>query len=66
MDPERAKQIAGSPIMANVTLQGTPVYIEHVNEAQMTADVHFLDKPLSQKKQVPLINLIEHSMKNGL
>lgn len=61
MDPERAKQIAMSPVMANVTYDGNPIYIEQVNESQMTADVHFLDVP-TNKKQIPLSDLIEHDL----
>ncbi len=59
MEPERAKQIVRSPIMASVTFDNMPVYIERVNEAQMTADIHFLDRP-QVKKQIPLSRLVEH------
>ncbi|NLO48691.1 MAG: H-type small acid-soluble spore protein [Clostridiales bacterium] len=61
MDPERAKQIAKSPIMANVTFEHKPVYIESVNEAQMTADIHYLDRP-QVRKQIPLGRLVEHNV----
>ena len=39
MDTKRAKEIASSPIMANVTYNGTPIYIESVNENKGTAKV---------------------------
>jgi small acid-soluble spore protein H (minor) len=45
--------------MASVTFDNMPVYIERVNEAQMTADIHFLDRP-QVKKQIPLSRLVEH------
>lgn len=63
MDPERAKQIAVSPVMANVTYEGNPIYIESVNESQMTADIHFLNMP-DNKKQIPLKALVEHGYKD--
>lgn len=63
MEPERAKQIAMSPVMANVTYEGRPVYIENVNESQMTADIHYLNKPENTKKQIPLTALVEHGIK---
>lgn len=63
MDPERAKQIAMSPIMANVTYEGRPIYIENVNESSMTADIHFLNNP-ENRRQIPLADLVEHGHKN--
>ena len=45
MHKRRAKQIASSPIMANVTYEGTPVYIERVNDIAGTAYVHSLNMP---------------------
>jgi small acid-soluble spore protein H (minor) len=59
MDEIRAKGIATSPIMANVTFLGTPVYIERVNENKGTANIHILNQPDS-KQEVPLISLVEH------
>ena len=45
MNKRRAKQIASSPIMANVTYEGTPVYIERINDITGTAYIHPLDMP---------------------
>ena len=47
--------------MANVTFEHKPVYIESVNEAQMTADIHYLDRP-QVRKQIPLGRLVEHNV----
>ena len=57
MDQKRAKEIADSPLMADVTCNGEPIYIEKVNSD--TANVHSLHEP-GQKKEVPLNSLIEH------
>lgn len=59
MDKERAKEIAASPIMANVTYNGTQVYIENVNKNNRTANVHPLNEP-TNRLDVYLTNLIEH------
>lgn len=56
---QRAKEIASSPVMANVTYDRSQVYIETVNEKDNTATIHFLNQP-QNKKEVPLNNLIEH------
>lgn len=58
MDAKRARDIASSPTMINVTYNGTPVYIESVNENSGTANIHNLNQPDS-KQQVPLTNLKE-------
>lgn len=58
MKTERAREIASSPIMANVEYNGSPVYIEKVNEINNTAYIHLLSKPEDQIK-VPVTNLIE-------
>lgn len=59
MDKKRAKEIASSPVMANVTHNGTPIYIESVNDNQETANIHPLDKP-NNIQEVPLNSLLEH------
>jgi len=59
MNKRRAKEIASSPIMADVTYNGTPIYIESVNDATDTAYIH----PLNQSKnrlEVSLDPLTEH------
>lgn len=45
----RAKEIASMPDMAKVTLNGVPVYIQHVDEENETARVFPLHEP--QKEQ---------------
>lgn len=58
MDKKRAKEIASSPIMANVTYNGMPIYIENVNEDKETASIHSFNKP-GESKEVSLNNLVE-------
>jgi small acid-soluble spore protein H (minor) len=58
MDQKRARDIASSPTMINVTYDGTPIYIESVNEGNNTANIHTLNQPNS-KQQVLLTNLKE-------
>lgn len=58
MDKQRAKEIAASPVMANVTYKGTPVYIQHVNDEKDTARIYPLDFP-EQEQEVPLKALKE-------
>lgn len=59
MDKNRAKEIASSPIMANVTCNGTPIYIESVDEHSETANIHPIDEP-EDKQQVSLSSLKEN------
>jgi small acid-soluble spore protein H (minor) len=59
MNKERAQEIVSSPIMANVTLNGTPIYIESVNANTETASIHFLNNP-KNSQEVALTNLQEH------
>jgi len=59
MDIQRAKEIASSPIMANVTYNGSQIYIEDVDEQSNTAKIHPLNQP-KRKQVVSLNNLIEH------
>lgn len=58
MDKQRAKEIAASPVMANVTYNQQKVYIENVNESKNTANIYPLNQP-NQKQEVPLNNLQE-------
>ncbi|WP_297424993.1 H-type small acid-soluble spore protein [Clostridium sp.] len=58
MNKQRANEIASSPIMANVTYNGTPIYIESVNENAGTAQIHFLNQP-KNSKEVSLSSLQE-------
>lgn len=59
MDTQRAKEIASSPVMANVTYEGNRVYIQQVNEQNETARVYPLGQP-EKEQEVPLSSLIEH------
>ena len=59
LDKQRAQEIAASPIMANVTLHGIPIYIQRVDEQTETARVFPLDRP-EQEMEVPLDELVEH------
>lgn len=61
MDTKRAKEIAESPIMADVTLNERPIYIESVNGIKQTANVHYLDQ-YSKPEEVSLVNLVEHKL----
>ncbi|TLS36419.1 small acid-soluble spore protein H [Pseudalkalibacillus caeni] len=58
MNRQRAKQIASSPVMANVTYNGTPIYIQHVNEASDTARIYPLGQP-ENEQEVNLDSLLE-------
>lgn len=58
MDTWRAKEIAASPVMANVTHNDIPVYIQNVDEQKGTARVYPLGKP-EHEQEVPVHNLIE-------
>ncbi|MCY9513397.1 small acid-soluble spore protein H [Paenibacillus apiarius] len=58
MNKQRAMEIAASPDMVEVTCEGTPIYIQHVNEQQETARIFPLDQP-EQEREVPLSSLVE-------
>ncbi|WP_035462207.1 small acid-soluble spore protein H [Alicyclobacillus macrosporangiidus] len=59
METQRAKEIAASPVMANVTYNGTRVYIQSVDERKETARIFPLDQP-EREQEVPLHALVEH------
>jgi small acid-soluble spore protein H (minor) len=59
MNKQRAKEIAASPILANVTYNEVPIYIQNVNENDETARIYPLDEP-ENEQNVPLTHLIEH------
>lgn len=59
MDKVRAREIASSPIMAEVTHNGTRIYIESVNDDNDTAKIHPVNNPKSEQ-EVALTDLIEH------
>lgn len=58
MDAQRAQQIAASPVMVNVTHNGTPIYIQRVNTQNETARVYPLGQP-ENEQEVPLTSLQE-------
>ncbi|WP_274649071.1 small acid-soluble spore protein H [Paenibacillus humicola] len=58
MDIARAKAIAESPVMEKVTYEGTPIYIQHVDEENETARIYPLDRP-ENEQTVPLRSLME-------
>ncbi|WML34831.1 H-type small acid-soluble spore protein [Clostridium sp. OS1-26] len=59
MDKVRAKEIASSTIMADVTHNGTRIYIESVDDNKETAKIHPLNNPKSEQ-EVSLTDLMEH------
>ncbi|MCM3781405.1 H-type small acid-soluble spore protein [Neobacillus mesonae] len=58
MNKHRAIEICESAVMANVTYQNTPVYIQHVNEDETVRIYPIGDS--EQEITVPLSSLIEH------
>ncbi|WP_209970854.1 small acid-soluble spore protein H [Paenibacillus eucommiae] len=58
MNKQRAQKIIESPVMVNVTYQGTPIYIQNVDEHNDTATIFPLDQP-ENEQSVPLDSLIE-------
>lgn len=58
MNQRRAKQIASSPIMANVTYEGSQVYIERINDIAGTAYIYPLEMP-GARKEVFIADLTE-------
>ena len=59
MNRLRAQEIADSPVMANVTHQGIPIYIQHVDHENETARIFPLDDRQNEY-EVPLGSLEEH------
>ncbi|MFG6149187.1 small acid-soluble spore protein H [Halobacillus sp. B23F22_1] len=45
MNIQRAQEIAASPVMANVTFNNAPIYIQHVDEEKQTARIYTLNNP---------------------
>lgn len=59
MNKQRAQEIAASPVMANVTFNEVPIYIQHVEESNETARIYPLDEPQNEQN-VSLADLREH------
>jgi small acid-soluble spore protein H (minor) len=58
MNIRRAKEIAESAEMKNVTYDGTPVYIQHVDEETESVRIYPLGQP-EQEQSVPVNSLDE-------
>ena len=58
MNKQRAQEIASSPVMANVTYNGVPIYIQHVDDANETARIYPLGQP-DNEEEVSLNSLLE-------
>ncbi|WP_227936404.1 H-type small acid-soluble spore protein [Alkalihalobacillus deserti] len=59
MIKQRAIEISESPVMANVTYNDIPVYIQMVSDKDETARIFPIDDP-QDEKEVNLSSLIEH------
>lgn len=59
MDTRRAEEIVSSPVMIDVTYNGSKIYMEKVNETRNSCVIHYLNNP-DEKLNVPLTNLVEH------
>lgn len=57
MNKQEAMDIAASPAMAQVTYQGTSVYIQHVDEQKETARIYPLGEP-ENEQEVPISQLV--------
>ncbi|MDR0267028.1 H-type small acid-soluble spore protein [Paenibacillus sp.] len=58
MNVQRAQEIASSPVMAHVLCDGTPVFIQHVNEQSETARIYALNNA-EEEREVSLYSLSE-------
>ncbi|MGG1675784.1 H-type small acid-soluble spore protein [Neobacillus sp. NRS-1170] len=58
MNVGRAKEIADSADMINVTYEGTQVIIQHVDETTKMARIYSRQDP-ENEREVPVLNLIE-------
>ncbi|WP_409341971.1 H-type small acid-soluble spore protein [Paenibacillus sp. MBLB4367] len=58
MNTFRAKEIAASPVMANVTYNGALCYIQQVNDSNETARIYPLDQP-ENEFEVAVSQLVE-------
>jgi small acid-soluble spore protein H (minor) len=58
MNVGRAKEIVESMDMINVTYEGTPVIIQHVDDNTKMARIYLKSDP-ENEREVPVLNLIE-------
>ncbi|MGC4377021.1 H-type small acid-soluble spore protein [Fictibacillus sp. Mic-4] len=59
MNTARAQQIIESPKEIEVLYNGTPVWLQSVDEAKETARVYTADQP-DNEMDVPVRELVEH------
>lgn len=62
MNTRRAREIASSPEMIDVSYNGKLVYIEDVISEKDTASIHYLDQP-EYSRYVSLTQLVESKTK---
>lgn len=58
MNVGRAKEILESADIINVTYDGTPVIIQHIDETTKMARIYSRKNP-EEERDVPVLNLIE-------
>jgi small acid-soluble spore protein H (minor) len=58
MNKQRAIEITNSPVMVNVTYNGIPIYIQHVDETNETARIYPFNQP-EKEQEVSLNSLNE-------
>ncbi|OIK16071.1 small, acid-soluble spore protein, H family [Bacillus sp. MUM 116] len=58
MNVGRAKEIAESSDIIQVSYEGNPVIIQHVDEATKMARIYSRNNP-DEERDVPVLNLIE-------
>jgi small acid-soluble spore protein H (minor) len=58
MNIQRAKEISNSPVMVNVTYNGVPIFIQHVDEMNETARIYPFNQP-ENEQEVSLNSLTE-------
>jgi small acid-soluble spore protein H (minor) len=58
MDKKRAREIATSNELINVSYDGRPIYIENINPTKDAASIHFLNQP-GYSQEVALNQLVE-------
>ena len=59
MKVDRAKEIASSPVLSNVTYNNAQVYIDMVDDSNYTANIHFMNDP-QRRGKVPVDELMEN------
>lgn len=57
LDLRRAREIIESPNTINVSYQGSPVWLENLNDSSNAAEITLLDR--NERINVPLNQLVE-------